>query len=180
MYLFLRAWYMQTKKWNERFAKRPETSPKLLSPVHLPKSGFRKRGRKGVASDFFQFSSALFRFFLFSSVFSVSIFFLFGCFFRLPIFSVFFRFIFRKKRRGDTVRETPIAKPRLKVFHRHFWTALHPRFQTLFHNENLPIEMLRQNHLTLVLKSLARVFIKSKQNGFEAKNCVCLGLWLRT
>ena len=50
--------------------------------------------------------------FSFSSFSSVSIFFLFFAFF-LPIFSlfsVFFRFIFRKN--GDTVRETPFAKPR--------------------------------------------------------------------
>ena len=79
--------------------------------------------RNGVASDYFRslpFSSFSFRFLPF---FSVSIFVLFGCFFRAPIFSVssvFFRFfpfssIFRKKKRGDTVRETPFAKPRTDV-----------------------------------------------------------------
>ena len=76
-------------------------------------SGFRKRGRRnGVASDFF-------RFFPF---FSVSFRFL-SVFFRFfPFFSVFFRFFpfssvffvsFSEKKRGDTVRETPFAKPRL-------------------------------------------------------------------
>ena len=81
-------------------------------------SGFRKRGRRnGVASDFFRFlsfSSVFFRFhfFAFLAVFSGSDFFLF--------FSVFFRFFFSpfssvsfsEKKRGDTVRETPFAKPR--------------------------------------------------------------------
>ena len=73
-------------------------------------SGFRKRGRRnGVASDFFRFlrfSSVLFRFFPFLSVFSFRF---------LPFLSVFFRFFpfhSQKKKRGDTVRETPSAKPR--------------------------------------------------------------------
>ena len=53
---------------------------------------------------FFPFSSVFFRFFPFLSFFSV--FFVFFVFFR------FFPFHFQKKR-GDTVRETPFAKPRL-------------------------------------------------------------------
>ena len=77
---------------------------------------------KAVASDFSVFFS---RFLPFSSVCFPFLFFsFFGCFCRVPIFSVFFRFfsvffrfIFRKKKkkkkRGDTVRETPFAKPRV-------------------------------------------------------------------
>ena len=56
------------------------------------------------------FSSVFFRFLPFSSVFFrflplFSVFFLFFCF--LPFFSV----SFSEKKRGDTVRETPFAKP---------------------------------------------------------------------
>ena len=68
-------------------------------------SGFRKRGRRnGVASGYFLF----FRFLPFSSVFSVSIFPFFAFFFGFLFFSFFFRFlpffrfIFWKKKRGDT------------------------------------------------------------------------------
>ena len=53
---------------------------------------------------FFRFLPFFFRFFPFFSVFFR--------FFRF--FPFFFRFIFRKKR-GDTVRETPFAKPRVRV-----------------------------------------------------------------
>ena len=67
---------------------------------------------------FFPVFSVFFRFFPFSSVCSVSFLFFsvsfrfLPFFFRsLPLSSVFFRCIFRKKR-GDTVLETPFAKPR--------------------------------------------------------------------
>ena len=60
-----------------------------------------------------------FRFLPFSSVFLRFHFFLFGCFFGFRFFlsfsSIFVRFLpfhFQKKKRGDTVRETPFAKPR--------------------------------------------------------------------
>ena len=99
--------------------------------------GVSQKGSPELASDFFLvfflrflpffsvffscFLSVFFRFLPFSSVFSFrfSRFLLF--FFRfLPFFpfsSVFFRFIFReKKKRGDTVRETPFAKPRFAAF----------------------------------------------------------------
>ena len=74
-----------------------------------PHLGFRKRGRRnGVASDlfrFFPFSSVSFRFFL-----------VFFC----VVFSRFVPFCFQKKR-GDTVRETPFAKPRLMRSGQRLW-----------------------------------------------------------
>ena len=90
----------------------PKVTVKYSQGKFLGGSGFRKRGRRnGVASDFFPFFSRFLPFcsvsFRFSSV----------VFRFLPFFSVlfrFFRFIFRKKKkRGDTVRETPFAKPRV-------------------------------------------------------------------
>ena len=77
---------------------------------------------KGVAGSVsLPISSVFFRFLPFSSVFLRFFFPFSSVFFRfLPFFlfsSVFcFRFIFRKKR-GDTVRETPFAKPRAKKTH---------------------------------------------------------------
>ena len=73
-------------------------------------SGFRKRGlQNGVASDFFSVFSVFFRF-LFFAVFFGSRFFCFLPFF----FFLFFRFLpfIFITNRGDTVRETPFAKPR--------------------------------------------------------------------
>ena len=83
-------------------------------------SGFRERNRRnGVASDFpvlLPLSSVLFSFLPFSSV---SICFHFLLFFSGSVFFRFFPFSsvsFSEKKRGDTVRETPFAKPRFQRF----------------------------------------------------------------
>ena len=82
---------------------------------NLNLSGFRKRDRRnGVASDFFPFFSVFFRFLPFSSVFFSFFLVSFPFSSVFPVFFSFFQFnsFSKKKNRGDTVRETPFAKPR--------------------------------------------------------------------
>ena len=76
-------------------------------------TAMRMKFAKGVAGTVSLpiFSVFFFRFSFFSDFFRFFSLF-FPCF--LPFFSVFFRFIFRKEW-GDTVRETPFAKPREMV-----------------------------------------------------------------
>ena len=101
--------------------KIPKSLPRLWErPIFSVAKGVAGTVSLPIFSVFFPFSSVFFVFSLFSFrfLFRFLPFFpflsLFFCF--LPFFSVFFRFFpfhFQKKR-GDTVRETPFAKPRCK------------------------------------------------------------------
>ena len=79
----------------------------FLEDLHKPFGVSQRDRRNGVTSDFFRFFRSLPFFPCFSVFFRF-----FSVFFRFLRFLPFFcRFIFRK-RRGDTVRETPFVKPR--------------------------------------------------------------------
>ena len=106
--------------------RKPQICVRHLRSITLS-AGFRKRGRRnGVASDFFRFLPFFsvffpffFRFFPFPVFSFLAVFFGFRFFpFFFPFSFVFFRFPpfpFQKKKGGDTIRETPFAKPRLSA-----------------------------------------------------------------
>ena len=142
--------------------------PEQAQPANLKNSS--RDFAKGVAGmvsllifsvffRFFRFPPFFFRFprFFPLSFFPFLLLFLGSDFFRFfPLssvfFSVFFRFIFRKKKRGDTVRETPFAKRRSsqnKRIYPHPWetkfqTMVRPWFESLFSEFSSQTTLKRQ------------------------------------